>query len=109
MTATLDIVLDRVEALHEKQIVTDKKVDEIGTALNSIALQQLQLDTIGETLQELWKKSDANCKDIVNVQLFQAACPKEQIQKDHAKMWAALCLVATVTVGMIIALTKVIR
>jgi len=92
-----DVILERITNLGriqaEYQAKTDVKLDSIGSALQSIALQQKDIDHVQKDVAELWHKHDeafGQGGTITAVREFQQSCPREHFKSKFTEDWEAI-------------------
>lgn len=67
-----DLILEKLEYLTTK-------VDKIEDAVQIIAVQSNRLDTLDRDVGALWKSKAEYGKEMVEIQKFQASCPRREI------------------------------
>ena len=102
-----DVILERISNLGhiqaEYQAKTDIKLDSIGAALQSIALQQKDIDHVQRDVAELWHKHDeafGQTGTITAVREFQQSCPRDHFKSKFFDVWVAIGFVFTCLAGL---------
>ena len=95
-----DVILEKITNLGhiqaEYQAKTDTKLDSIGAALQSIALQQKDIDHVQKDVEELWRKHDeafGQNGTIATVREFQQSCPRDHFKSKFRDVWATITFI----------------
>jgi len=77
-----DAILNEIKHMRANVTRMDKRMEGMETAINLVAVQTQQINTLDRDVTKLWDVKDECSKDIVELKRFQASCPRGSIEKD---------------------------
>ena len=83
--ANFKLILQSLEQLNSRQVNTEEQLIAIGKALNKIALQQKDIDTLSGRVDAVWKKMDSLLSVdgiITKIKSHQESCPRDTITEE---------------------------
>lgn len=102
-----DVILEKItnlgKAQSEYQEKTDAKLDSIGSALQSIALQQKDIQHIQAEISTLWRKHDdafGPAGTVTEVRNFQQSCPRDHFKSKFRDVWATITFMFLCMAGL---------
>jgi len=96
---------DRLKAIEDTLRAQGKKLDDIGSAIQQLATQQVEINDMRKDINALWKKWDSVVGPeglLVKIQTFQASCPRNNIKW----VWFTLIPMAVMMLAMGAAVLK---
>lgn len=96
-----EAILNEIKHLRNDVTKIDKRMEDMETAINLIAVQNQQINNLDREVTKLWNIKDDCSKDLVEIKRFQASCPREYLEKlqvrqkeTFVQQWTAIKILA---------------
>lgn len=81
------------------------RLEKIEQAISRIAVQDEKILNLQAQVSSLWRKYDTAFGPegtMVQIQKFQASCPRETVKKELDKQWAIIGLISIIVTGCLL-------
>lgn len=79
-----------VEISEQRLNKIEEKIDNLTEVVGKMAVQSQQIETLQESISDLWKRTDKLYDNCTTIEKWQASCPRGQIKT----IWTVILSVA---------------
>ena len=77
-----DAVLAELKHMRADVAKVEQRMKRIEDAINLVAVQTQQINTLDRDMTKLWEIKDECARDMIEIKRFQASCPRGTIERD---------------------------